>query len=158
MKDNKENKTNAMSQAEGYNVCPTCGRDAHTILTEDGTYRVGCMYCGLRNGVSTFIEGELTNEDAELMRKCWNKRVVNSFIHEDVRELLRLKTGGLAIVSNRDGVIVDTAETIKDVISFLDLVGDDISYGVYLHIDGSLQEIGCTYLVERILNEYGITN
>ena len=79
-----------------------------------------------------------------------------SYLNEEAREILHLTEVGFAIVSNQDGAIVHTAENMKEVIECLQLIGDDKSYGIYLHIDGTLQYLGCTYLVwliQQALND-----
>ena len=155
MNERSKNQTTETMEIKNYNICPTCGREVHTVLDDHGMYRVGCPYCGLRNGVSTFVEDQPTSDDREIMRKAWNNRVLNGHLNEEVRELLCLKEGGFAIVTNQDGCIVHTADNMKDVIQCLELVGDDRNYGIYLHTDGTFQYLGCTYLawlIQEALN------
>lgn len=151
-----KNTTKQMNAEQSYNVCPTCGRAVHPVLDDYGMYHVGCTYCGLRDGVGTFVDGELAEQTKEQFRKNWNQRVLKSYLNEEAREILHLTEVGFAIVSNQDGAIVHTAENMKEVIECLQLIGDDKSYGIYLHIDGTLQYLGCTYLVwliQQALND-----
>ena len=149
----KKNNTNTNNEQQNYNICPTCGREVHPVMDDYGIYHVGCIYCGLRDGVSLFLEEELTEEIIDQFRIRWNKLVLNGYFNEEARAILHLAEGGFAIVSNKDGAIVHTAKNIKEVIECLSLIGDDRSYDIYLNIGGCLQDIGCTYLVWCILNE-----
>lgn len=153
MTETKHN-TNTMNEQQNYNLCPTCGREVHPVLDDYGMYHVGCTYCGLRDGVSTFLEENLTEEMSDQFRKNWNQRVLKSYLNEEAREILHLTEGGFAIVTNQDGAIVHTADNMNDVMQYLELVGDDKSYGIYLHIDGTLQYIGSTFLVWLIKQEF----
>lgn len=146
MNEKKQNTTNIIREEQGYNVCPTCGRRAYAVYTEDGTYSVGCVHCGMKNGICTPVT-EMTEEMAENLRRSWNKMTLNRFWDYDAREAIGIGTGGYVIATNVDGYIVHSADSIQDVMKYLEYVGDDMSYGIYIHIDGTLQYLGCTFLI-----------
>ncbi len=146
MKETKNNMNSNIDFEQGYNRCPACGRKAQDIMSGD-IYYVGCPYCGMRNGVSTLVEEELTDDIKGKMRTGWNQKVLKSFFEPEALEVIDLSIGGYVLTTMEDGHIAHTAETMQEVMRYLDLVGDDKSYGIYLHIEGTLQYIGSTFLV-----------
>lgn len=152
MKETKNNTNSNIDFDHGYNICPACGRKAQDIMVGD-IYYVGCPYRGMRNGVSTLVDEELTDDVKEQMRAVWNKKVLKSFLDPEALEMLDLNIGGYALTTMDDGHIIHTAEMMGDVMRYLDMAGDDKSYGIYLHIEGTLQYIGSTFLVWLIRQE-----
>ena len=155
MTETKNKTKNTVREEQGYNVCPTCGRRAYALYADDGHYYVGCVYCGLKSGACIHAS-EMTEDTAENLRQSWNKMTLNRFWDYEGRESIGIGTGGYVIATNADGCIVHSADSMQEVIEYLEYVGDDISYGIYLHIDGTLQYLGCTYLVwliQQALND-----
>ena len=145
MERNKNNNT--INAEEGYNICPRCGRSAYTIHTKDGAYRVGCLECGLHHGVRTLVDEEMTDDLQETMRTQWNKQCLKSAYSECALEQLNLKNGGYVIANTSDGYIVYVSRDFKEVKDYVRDIGDSLSFGVYLNIDGALQYLGTTYLL-----------
>ena len=148
----RNNINNTIRAEEGYNICPRCGRKAYAIQTDDGAYRVGCLECGLINGVRTIIDEEITEDLEESMRRHWNKLCLTAEYFEDALELLCLKNGGYVIANSEDGYIAYVSKDFNEVKDYINDIGDSMSFGIYLHIDGALQYLGSTYLLWQVMN------
>jgi Zn ribbon nucleic-acid-binding protein len=129
-----------------YNRCPSCGRQAHAFLTEDNLYRVGCLHCGLRHGVSTYVD-EVTEEVREQMRHAWNQHCLSTPITDSALERLDLLGTGYALVRVNDNYIAHFFTEFSKLTEFCKSRDSDNAYNVYLMIDGTLQCLGSAYLL-----------
>ena len=148
---------NQMKQKEanttiGYNLCPSCGRPAQAILTNDSTYYIGCSVCGLCHGVSTVLDGEVTQETADMLRVQWNRHTLEAIYDTDALEVLGTNGNGYALVRPSDAHMAFFATEFADIKRFL-AADDDEAYDVYLMIDGILQPLGSAYLVRLTIGQ-----
>lgn len=147
MSEQNQNNVNQIKKESGYNSCPKCGRQAYALHTEDGMYSVGCLHCGLKNGVFTLFD-EVTQEDVEnKMRITWNEKCLKNEYEEDALKAMNLANGGYVIVSNVDGQIVHITEDFSGVEAYLTVVGDSLSFDIYLMNGRRLQHLGSTFLL-----------
>lgn len=128
-----------------YNRCPSCGRQAHAFLTEDNQYRVGCLYCGLRHGVSTYVN-EVTEEVREKMRHSWNQHCISTPITDSALENLDLPSTGYALVRVSDYYIAHFFTEFSKLAEFCERSDDD-AYYIYLMVNGTWQYLGSAYLL-----------
>ena len=158
MKGNKTMKTetktnthmNHVAIHDGYNVCPECGRQAYAVMTEDQMYRVGCLHCGLRNGVGVFVEDELTDEMTESMRRLWNQKCIETEEYSvEALEVMEAKIGSYAMVDSHSQEILCFVRNVDAVKRFV-LENPDVALGIYLLVNGNLQYMGCGYLVSEL--------
>lgn len=145
----KIKKTNSIQTdvTGGYNSCPKCGRQAYVVHSEDGMYSVGCLHCGLKNGVFTLLD-EVTPEDVEnKMRIAWNENCLENEYEEDALNMMNLTNGGYVIVSSVDGQIVHITKEFSGVEAYLSIVGDSLYFDIYLMNGRALQHLGSTFLI-----------
>ena len=152
MEDNKQmkNTNNTINYEQGLNVCPICGRKAYAVYTDDGIYRVGCLHCGLQHGVGTHA-GDLTDEMKDNLRRSWNMKMLGSYIEPEAREALELRNSGYVITTSADGYIVGTVDDMREVMNYLDMVGDDVSHDIYMHNDGTIMNLGTSFFAWQIV-------
>ena len=129
-----------------YNRCPSCGRQAHGLLSEDKLYRVGCLHCGLGHGVSTYVD-EVTEEVREQLRKCWNQHCLSIPISDSALESVDIASTGFALVSAEDNYIAHFFSEFSKLTEFFESRDSNDAYNVYLMIDGTLQYLGSAYLL-----------
>ena len=127
-----------------FNFCPTCGRQAHGILIDDGMYHVGCLHCGLRYGVSTYAY-EVSTEVQEQMRHAWNQHCLSTPITDSALESLDLLGTGYALVRVNDNYIAHFFSEFSELAEFCEKSDD--AYNVFLMVEGTLQCLGSTYLL-----------
>lgn len=146
-----ENKTTLARQEEGYNVCPRCGRPAYIVMSDD-EYTVGCLSCGLRQGISCPAEEVYDDESAEHVRREWNEQCLKSEYYEDALEVLKASNGSYILTSVVDNSILRVCDSFADVKKWVSINGDRSSFGVYLLVNGGLQYLGCSYLIWLSMN------
>ena len=149
----KENKAmtefktnnNTIVRKEGYNICPQCGRHAYAVLVGDGSYRVGCLSCGLRNGINVLADEAITDSFTEKMRIRWNEQCLEAVYSDEVMEELGVSNGNYVLTSNVDGHIVHIAQDIREAIKYIEDIEYRLSIGVYLMLENTLQYQGSSF-------------
>ena len=131
----------------GYNVCPTCGREAYEMMSGYDEYHVGCAYCGIHNGVVQFLDDYISTQTKEQVRKEWNKKCITSEYGDSVLEML----GDYVVVCSSDHAIEFTSSNIKDVVTFVEERNNN--YDVYIIMENQLEYLGCSYLIHLINSE-----
>ena len=146
----KTGQINFVASANGYNVCPRCGRPAYEIATEDQMYHVGCLYCGLQYGVGLCVEEEITEGITEALRIRWNEQYLTD-VHfsEEVLEILKMGEADYLLVNNLDKSIICSVETAKEVKRYVK-ERNDIPIGIYKLVSGYPQYMGHSYFVSEL--------
>ena len=155
----KENKTmkeiaenNTIFRKAGYNICPQCGRHAYAVLVEDGSYRVGCLSCGLRQGVNVLADEEVSDSFIEKNRIRWNQKCLESTYDDDAMEVLGVSNGYYVLTSHSDGHIVYVTENVRDVVRYIETLEYRLPIGIYLMMGNALQYQGSSSLIWEVLN------
>lgn len=152
MKDIKNTTRNLIKSDDTLNICPRCGRKAYAITTEDGMYRVGCIHCGIRNGVGTLMDEDFTEEMKEALRTQWNEACLKSEYSWDVVAELGLHNGSYVLADSKWKYIVHIANDIEEVERYV-VEQSETSLDIYLVIEGTLQKMGCSFLVWTLANK-----
>ena len=147
-------KINYITRHPNYNICPRCGHPAYAFLM-DNKYCVGCIHCGLQNGLKTLVEGEVTEQYATQMRKAWNMKCLEAEYSMEAMEELGVRNGDYVLADNVDSEIIHVAKNICEVIQFIKSTENQISVGIYYMGANMLQCLGSSFLVWEIL--YAIT-
>ena len=147
------NKTiNTVKANEGYNICPKCGRQVYAILNENGAYSIGCLSCGMREGISVPVDEEMTDEFADRMRTVWNFRCLDEIYSDEAMEVLCISNGNYVLVHNLNGQIVHIARNMREVVDYIESIEYGLPLGIYLMLENTLEYLGCSSLVWEILN------
>ena len=148
--DSKRNNT--ITRGPNYNICPHCGRHVYAVMPDNGSYLVGCIYCGLKNGLNTLADEEITEAFENRMRKAWNYMCLESEYDEDAMEALCVSNGDYVLVDNSDGEIIHVAKNMREVIRFIEETENQIPVGIYYMSANMLEKWGSSFLVWEILN------
>ena len=111
-------KMNKITREQNYNICPRCGHPAYAFLMDNNKYCVGCIHCGLQNGLKTLVEGEVTEQYATQMRKAWNMKCLDSEYNVEAMEVLGVYNGNYVLVDNTGYRIIHVAKNVSEVIQF----------------------------------------
>ena len=147
-------KINYITRHPNYNICPRCGHTAYAFLM-DNKYCVGCIHCGLQNGLNMSAENEVTELYASQMKKTWNLKCLEAEYSMEAMEELGVCNGDYVLVDNVDSEIIHVAKNIREVIQFIKSTENQISVGIYYMGANMLQCLGSSFLVWEIL--YAIT-
>ena len=147
-----ENRNNFEEMDTGYNICPHCGGTPFATMDGYDTYRVGCAFCGMNNGVIAFLEDPLTEEVKEKTRREWNRKCISSSYTDGVMEYLGLEKGDFVLTWRHDDMFECVAHDFDDIIR---IIGeDDQFYNVYRVKDNYLEFLGHSELVAIILKKH----
>lgn len=147
----KTNKhMNHVAINDGYNVCPECGRQAYAVMTEDRMYRVGCLHCGLVYGIGTFVEDDVTDEMTENMRRRWNEKCLGADEYSvEALEVIDAREGDYVMVDAQTKEIICIAGSVANARQYV-LDHYDKAVDIYLLGSGSLEKMGCSFLVQAL--------
>ena len=148
--ENKSNNT--ITRGQNYNICPRCGRHAYAILMDNGSYRVGCLHCGLKYGHNTLANEEITEAYVTKMRKAWNFKCLEAEYSEDAMEALCVSNGNYVLTDNTDGTIIHISPNMRDVVRYVEETENRFSVGIYIMLENTLEKLGSSFLVWEILN------
>ena len=143
---------NTVETEKGYNFCPECGSKAYAITTEDGTHRVGCLYCGFANGIEKYIGDQNSDEIIELLRRKWNSRCLESEFGEGVVAACGVLEQGFLVAQSKDDYIVYLSNDFAEVLNFIK-AHQDTAYTIYENKDGKLSNLGPSFLVWKTLTD-----
>ena len=136
----------------GYNVCPHCGRAPYETMDGYDTYRIGCVFCGINNGVITFIDDPITEEVKEATRKEWNRKCLTSSYTDGVMELMGLGEDDFVLTWRHDDMIECVARDVDDIIRII--AENEELYNIYQVRENGLDPLGTSKLVAIIAKKY----
>lgn len=135
---------------EGYNVCPRCGKAPYEMMGDYETYHVGCSYCGIKNGVTSFLEFPLDDEVRSATQKEWNEQCLKAHYTEEVLDELNIDVGTFVMVSKSNSAIKYIVPSIRRVVDVLKESSDMLE--VYVRVDDTLLHLEYADLLDFALN------
>ena len=138
-----------LTKEEGYNACPRCGRFPYEFMDEYDTYEVGCAYCGITNGVTSFLEEPLNEAIREKTKKDWNEKCLKTPYSEDVFDASDIDVGDFVLVRRASGAIAHIVADIAGIVEILRTNGE--VFDMYVRMDDILQPLDTADLLEWAL-------
>lgn len=142
-------KMKMMRKEEGYNVCPRCGKAPYEMMGDYETYHVGCAYCGIRNGVTAFLEFPLDDQVRGETQKEWNEQCLKAHYSEEVFDELNIDMGTFVMVARSNSAIKYIVPDMHRIVDILKENGD--AFDVYVRVDDTLQRLDYADLLDWAL-------
>ena len=133
----------------GYNVCPCCGKAPYEMMGDYETYYVGCPFCGIKNGVTSFLEFPLDDEVRSATQKAWNEQCLTAHYSEEVLDQLNIGIGTFVLASKSNAAIKYIATDMRLMVDILRESSD--SFDVYVRMDDILQHMNFADLLDWAL-------
>ena len=154
MKEISNNTINHMNSSDALNVCPTCGNAAYEIETEYGMHHVGCIHCGINQGINNdiMVDNDIAEEVRIRARREWNERCLDSYYTEEALEVLGIRDGNYVLIDNRTSTIVKVVPSVTAAKDYI-LEHNDVAFRILLNLDGILQDPGHSWVIRELFDQ-----
>lgn len=109
----------------------------------------GCSYCGIKNGVTSFLEFPLDDEVRSATQKEWNEQCLKAHYTEEVLDELNIDVGTFVLVSKSNAAIKYIVPSMHRIVDLLREHGD--AFNVYVRMDDILQHLDQADLLDWAL-------
>ena len=150
----KINTINCMNSSNALNVCPVCGNPAYEIETEYAMHHVGCIHCGINQGINNdiMVDNDIAEEVRIRARREWNELCLNTYYTEEALEVLGIRDGNYVLIDNRTSTIVKVVPSVTAAKDYI-LEHNDVAFRILLNLDGILQDPGHSLIIRELFDQ-----
>ena len=112
-------------------------------------YHVGCLNCGLQNGVGTCIDEAFTDDTKNTLRWLWNDSCIEKHYTEEALEILGIQNGNYVLIDNQTRKIANVVTDVKAAKDYI-LRNNHAAYSIYLNLEGILQDLGHSWIIREL--------